>query len=240
MGLLKDILECGHMTDLDGCPRPISAHVSENEGRFLQELFRRYEVQSSLEIGCAFGISSLYMCEVLQANPRATHTIIDPKQSKLWGGIGRANLERAGHTFVEFIEDRSELIMPELVRAGRIFDFVFIDGFHTFDHTLVDLFYASRLIDVGGIIAIDDCTMPSVGKAVRYMRNLPCYAKLSGVKTPSRRRRLVSAVARVIPEKAALSLLPPCVIDRAYPSETMVALRKISPDNREWNWYADF
>lgn len=45
------------------------------------------------------------------------------------------------------------------------FDFGYIDGFHTFDHTMIDLFYVSGMIRVGAFIAADDVNMPAVNRA---------------------------------------------------------------------------
>ena len=60
-----------------------------------------------------------------------------------------------------------------------VFDFVFIDGWHTFDYTLIDFFYADKLIREGGIIIIDDALHRGVAKFVKYMdTNYKFYKKL--------------------------------------------------------------
>ena len=45
--------------------------------------------------------------------------------------------------------------MPKFLNM-KPFDFIFIDGWHTFDYTLVDMFYADRLLRIGGYLLIDD------------------------------------------------------------------------------------
>ena len=59
--------------------------------------------------------------------------------------------------------------MPELLKAGRKIDFAFIDGWHTFDFSFVDFFYAHKMLTVGGLIALDDANIPSVRKQARYI-----------------------------------------------------------------------
>ncbi len=46
-------------------------------------------------------------------------------------------------------------------------DFIFIDGWHTFDYTLIDFFYADKLLRKDGIILIDDALHKGVEKFVK-------------------------------------------------------------------------
>src|SRR5215813_8547482 len=55
-------------------------NISAEEGRFLQELIRAKRPSKSIEIGCAYGISSLFICEALREVGAKSHTIIDPYQ----------------------------------------------------------------------------------------------------------------------------------------------------------------
>ncbi len=70
------------------------------------------------------------------------------------------------------VEQPSHLALPELFRNGERFDFVFIDGNHTFDFVLLDFFYADRMLEIGGVIGFDDLWMLAVRQVVAYvMRN---------------------------------------------------------------------
>ena len=93
---------------------------------------------------------------------------LDPGQYSDFHSIGIANLTRAGFDFFELIERPSEVAPPALP-DGRKFQFALIDGWYTFDHTLLDLFYVNRLLEEGGIVAIDDLHLHGVRRAVRYM-----------------------------------------------------------------------
>ena len=50
---------------------------------------------------------------------------------------------------------RQDSSIPKFL-TKKPFDFIFIDGWHTFDYTLVDMFYADRLLRIGGYLLIDD------------------------------------------------------------------------------------
>ena len=127
----------------------------------------------TLEIGCAYGISSLFICLSAEGRCNFSHTIIDPFQFSQWKGIGVNNLKLAGVQNYKLVEKKSEFALPELLEKGEgKFDFIFIDGWHTFDHTLVDCFYSTRLLRVGGILVIDDVAYPSVARVVNYLKSI--------------------------------------------------------------------
>jgi predicted O-methyltransferase YrrM len=47
-----------------------------------------------------------------------------------------------------------------LLERNEKFDLAFIDGWHTFDHTLLDAFLSYRMLNIGGLLIIDDVQMP--------------------------------------------------------------------------------
>lgn len=124
--------------------------ISAKEGERIWECIRKNGFRRTIEIGCALGVSSLYICDATSVFLNSSHTIIDPYETRDWGGIGVRNLEARGIDFALLIEQPSELALPGLLEKGAEFDFAFIDGWHTFDHSLVDFFYLNRLIRVGG------------------------------------------------------------------------------------------
>jgi predicted O-methyltransferase YrrM len=73
------------------------------------------------------------------------------------------------------------LALPKLVadvRSGKEgkFDMVFIDGWHTFDYTLLDFFYADLLLKKNGVIMIDDIKHKGPAKTLKYiLSNYPHY-----------------------------------------------------------------
>src|SRR5262249_40611568 len=134
-----------------------------------------YKPKCSLEIGCAYGISSLYICEALcEAVSSPKHIIIDPFQfphqrGSGWEGIGLLNLKRAGYEdIIELHNKASYECLPVLLKNGVKIDFAFVDGQHTFDYVMVDFFFIDKLLNVRGVVAFDDLYYPSIRKVCRY------------------------------------------------------------------------
>lgn len=140
----------------------------------LYRVIRENNLQHTLEIGMAYGLSSLAICQALRDNGHGRHTAIDPCQSTEWKSIGILNLRKANLADqVELYEQPAHLALPDLLQQGRTFDFVFIDGMHLFDYFLLDFFYALRLTAVGGFILVDDINFPAVNSALAFiLRNL--------------------------------------------------------------------
>jgi predicted O-methyltransferase YrrM len=218
--------------------------IDAEEGQFLYQLIRNDPtIVRTLEIGCAFGLSSLAICSALEGREGASHTIIDPFQNTEWDGVGTKNLEEAGLGFFNLIEAKSEFALPRLLETleGR-FDFVLVDGWHTFDHTLVDCFYATRLLRVQGYLAIDDVLFSSVRRVVDFLSSYPCYELHGAVVTPLKAsswgealiRRLIHPVRR-----PAVKILSRPIYRRICEERParMVALKKVGDDSRNWNWH---
>ena len=200
----------------------------------------------TLEVGCAYGMSSLYICEALRDRTGASHTIVDPMQMEVWKGIGVAQLERAGIDFFELVNEPSELALPALVRDGvPSFDLIFIDGWHTFDQVIVDLYYADRLLREGGYIVVDDCTWASVSMAVAYFANYPAYRTVDDLPIASEgwQHSLARAIRTLLPARYAKRLIPEELFTRGYSRiryPSIVTFKKIARDDRSWTWFEGF
>jgi len=250
--LIQDIFERSQVADESGNIHPLRDGIDPEEGALLLSLIWQHKFTRTLEIGCAFGVSSLYICEALSRQGSGHHTILDPGQYSEFHGVGIANLKRAGFNFFELIENPSEIALPALLAEGRKFQFALIDGWHTFDHTLLDLFYVNRLLEEGGIVVIDDLHLHGVRRAVRYMLNYPNYKVVASTEDFHRHqqapvRRLVDGcmqrLGAVIPRRYLDEMF---VSTRLNPDSSlgikgsMIALRKTGPDPRGWDWYKVF
>jgi cephalosporin hydroxylase len=150
----------------------------------LRELLDKCQPRATLETGLANGGSAVILCEWHSKNTDGKHTAIDPFQSapkpKGFENAGVNAVASAGQAHrMTVIEDFGHLALPRLVEEGRKFQFVLIDGYHSFDYTLLDLFYADLLLDDGGIVAVHDTGMPAVYKACRFLETQKPYDKLS-------------------------------------------------------------
>ncbi|MER3432470.1 MAG: hypothetical protein C4288_03335 [Leptolyngbya sp. ERB_1_1] len=244
--VIDEIFQTRIVIDRTGQSHPLHSNVDQQEGEFLFNLIDSDpNIEKTLEIGCAYGLSSLHICAALSKRSAAHHWILDPFQHKQFHGIGITNLERSNFNFFKLIEEPSEFALPTIAKEQpNSFDLVFIDGWHTFDHTLLDLFYANRLIKVGGYIVVDDCGMASVSKAVSYVANYPALE----IKTQSQRPKtgtstLKQIVKTAIPPAIAQYVLPHHLYDYYYVRtlySSMVAFQKVAEDDRNWNWFQSF
>lgn len=234
------------VTGNSGAEHPLTAEIDREEGAFLHGIIAADPgVVRTLEVGCAYGLSSLHICQALRGRAGARHTIIDPFQNTQWDGVGVRHLARAGVDFFRLIEERSEFALPSVLGAeageGK-YDFVFVDGWHTFDHTLLDCFYATRLLRVGGYLVIDDLVIPPVRRTADYIGSYPCYrrhATLGATAGVSLKRRAARAVLGLLPKHRRDTLLHPEFARDVFNDEHagMIAFRKIAEDQRGWDWF---
>jgi len=191
------------VTGADGASHsilPIS--LTADRGQFLSDLCRREGARSVLEIGMAWGLSTLFLLKALIANdaPVGAHVVIDPFQSSDFHRAGLVSIKTVGlESMVEFHEEFSEFELPRMVEKGRLFDFIFIDGNHQFDSVFLDLVYGNRLLKPGGAIVFDDSWADSVFLACRYLESNYGYTPLAEYPPmrPGRRsRRLYRALMR--------------------------------------------
>lgn len=171
--LITDILR---RVILDGNIIKVNSCIKSQEGNFISEIIQRYDCKTCLEVGMAFGISAMY---ILSASKYNTLISLDPFQSTQWNNNGKKLLKMIGvSSRHKLIEEKSFIALPALLKKQK-FDFIFIDGWHTFDYTLIDFFYSLELLNDGGIIIIDDALHKGVSKCVKYIEtNYPHCRKL--------------------------------------------------------------
>jgi hypothetical protein len=59
--------------------------------------------------------------------------------------------------------------LPKLISKNISLDCVFIDGWHTFDYTLIDFFLADKMLKPGGYVAFHDCNGRAKQKVIRFI-----------------------------------------------------------------------
>lgn len=161
---------------------PLAAHVSPEEGALLAKAIALTGATRTLEIGCGYGVSTLYILNALHRAGGGYHTAIDPSQrtttefSRTWHGIGLANVERAGYgDRFRLHEGPSHSVLPRLLAAGERYEVVLIDGWHTFDYVLVDFFFSDLLLAPSGIVVFDDTDRQSIREVCRYVLTNRAY-----------------------------------------------------------------
>lgn len=221
--LLDAVLSQNAVTDDHGRQWPLHSQLPEEEGQALQHWFRESCANRVLEIGCAYGISSLYLCEVMAERDMRSYHLIDAYQSTQWHDVGRRHLRlaRPADDYALF-EELSEFCLPRLLQQGECYDFAFIDGWHTFDQVMLEFFYVNRMLAPGGVVVFDDVHLPALQKVLAYVSAYPCYEMLPPPE----------ALARTLKARVRRAAGTPVI--------RLQALRKIAQDTRNWDWYADF
>jgi hypothetical protein len=258
--VLTEILTSREVRTIDGQLRQLHSNISESEGKFIQDVIRNLKPKCSIEIGCAYGVSSLFICEALTDVGAERHIIIDPYQmgsgqkgpDSGYEGIGLLNLKRAGFDrIVDFYAELSFRCLPRLLEQGVRVNFAFVDGMHTFDYAFADFFFLDKMLGPGGVIIFDDLNYPSIRKLCRYIiRNLP-YFPIGPV--AARQTGIKSALIAMLPSLPIVSrVLKPELTEPdtelGLPFVNYVALRKRSDDTlgdgsngtRRWDYHQSF
>ena len=231
--VLQSIIYSRSVVTKDGINRPLGDHhIPEDEGDFLQKMIRDAQPRVSLEVGCAYGVSSLYICEALRQVNASKHIIIDAYQHEIFDGIGLINLQRAGYDdLICFFETLSYKSLVHLNEQCVKIDFAFIDGQHTFDYVLVDFFLIDKLLKPGGVVVLDDLWFPSIRNVCRYVLLNLRYKCVGPPSRASALRKLASQVSANTPLRR---ILKPTILvpdgQLGIPNTRYVALQKLEDD----------
>lgn len=236
---LKQILEAKKIVMPNGDQFPLKGSISEKQGIFLQRIIKKTKPKVSLEIGLGQGVSAMFICEAMKELRAEKCIIIDPWQKAKdeyddWRGVGLYNLEKVGCSdIVEFYNCPSELQLPKLLEMRVSVDFAFIDGWHTFDHCLLDFFYINRLLNVGGVVCFHDVDWPSVSKVIKYVTNYPAYEIYAYL--PRTAKQIIWSIVR-----DAIRFAVKFRHRRNIFVDACIAFKKVDEDKRLWTWYKDF
>jgi predicted O-methyltransferase YrrM len=181
--VLRKMFEDRVVLNADGTPIPFHSGINQAQVQLLTRMCEERGVRSSVEIGLAYGASTLAILDGMHGHGR--HVAIDPFQSTDWEGIGVLNARRAGYgDSLELIEQPDDRALPMLLERGDRFDLAFVDGWHTFDSTFVDAYYLDQLLSIGGVMVFHDYAMPGVNRAIAALMAHRPYRVLTQYETP--------------------------------------------------------
>ncbi|HWA34732.1 MAG TPA: class I SAM-dependent methyltransferase [Cyclobacteriaceae bacterium] len=241
--LLDSIFETKKYTSSRGRVFDIFGETSKGQCEFLQHIVIDNQFKKSIEIGFAFGVSTLAICEAITLN-EGMHVVIDKYEMTDWDGVGLDLLSQAYLSdHIEFYEEFCYKVLPRLIDKGRSFDFCYIDSTKQFDWMLTDFFFVDKLLQVGGVIVFDDVSYPGIRKLLRYISQFPHYEVYRTY--PCNRglsvKRSMLSYLRYLPKSE--KFLKEEVMHSDYEMGincSCVALRKIGEDKRNWDWHVDF
>lgn len=248
--VLEQIIRTGQVHRPDnGEPIRLHSSISADKGRFLRDIIVERRARVTLETGCAFGVSSLWICEGLREAGGERHIVIDRYQHERWDGIGFRNLREAGYgDLVELHHAPAHMALPRIEDRGQMIDFAFIDGWHTFDYALVDFFLIDRVLRVGGVVALDDTNFPSLKKLCRYIltnrhysvhrcfvdRTEPWYDRTERILYHAGHR--MERLRRHLKPETAVRVMDLGML----PGSTCIAFRKDAEDDRPADFHREF
>jgi predicted O-methyltransferase YrrM len=235
----------------DGSLIPLHSHTSMAQGLFLQEVMDDVKPVKSVEVGLAYGLSSLFILEKHReySNGPKSHIMIEPGPD-YWEGVAEHNIEKSGLTsYADYRYDFSDKVLPQLYSQQHKVQFGYIDTTKIFDIVLQDFYFIDKILEVGGVIVLDDCggNWQGVQKVARYINSLPhykLYKRHQEVTKSSKFRtaeKMVSKMINLIPFKRKIYPSYSFRTDRQLGiNYYCLAFRKLSDDKRDWSWDAPF
>lgn len=171
---LSNVYRTGIMFDVDHRKEVLNEScIGSAEGLILWHLTRKLQPELVIETGFGRGTSSAFFLSALAPwNGRLIS--IDPAFRPWAGDTGLVYVEQLGasrrHTV---LEQPSEIALATMVaqKSFQPLKLTYVDGSHHFDGTLMDFMYLDRLIEVGGIIGIDDASAPAVRTVASFVAN---------------------------------------------------------------------
>jgi len=226
----------------------VHSHVGAGSGRVIRHAIEVAKPKLACEVGLAYGISSLYILEAMQQFGEGRLIGMDPAQHDgTWRGGGLHNIRCTGFADrYEFYEETSQRVLPRLAQAGTRIQFGLIDGWHTFDHTLVDFFYIDNMLDVGGVVVLDDVNYPGLRRLAHFIVSNRDYEILDfdPVQWKDSWRIHMKRFAQVAlgplvrdnftPSPATIAL------EREVDKAQLIALRKRGEDQRRFDHFVTF
>lgn len=155
-------------------------HTTPERGRQLYDHLVRYGARDVLELGFAHGVGTCYLAAAVHEVGDGRVTSIDragvlgyrPSADELVGRLGVADLVDLVEADTSYTWELMRLIERQTVDGvcEPCFDFVFVDGAHTWDVDGFAFFLVEKLLRPGGWILFDDlrwtfATSQSLGDA---------------------------------------------------------------------------
>jgi predicted O-methyltransferase YrrM len=173
---------------LDG----VGGGTSASAGEELHDFVREHRFGNCLELGFAHGGSTVWIASALEANGHGQLTSVDLEVAHERRPPARETVDRAGlahrvslnyeaTSYTWFLHDKLREQLRDGARIEPLYDFVFIDGAHTWDVDALAFALVDRLLVPGGWILLDDLdwaigdtepSLPQVQRELSHVREI--------------------------------------------------------------------
>jgi Methyltransferase domain len=128
---------------------------------------------ATLEVGV--GVST-----VVFAAARTNHVAISPdpvEHQRVQDYCRSIGIDDSG---IRFVVGFSDDVLPSVLGRERTLDLALVDGAHSFPIPVIDWYYVTRALKVGGTLLMDDIPIPAVAQVLRHMTLEPNW-RVDGV-----------------------------------------------------------
>jgi predicted O-methyltransferase YrrM len=125
--------------------------TSQNQCLFLHHLAKKSKSRKVLELGTSFGISTAYL-----ANSHPETQVFTMEGDPEIARMAKEHFSRLNQSNIELITGNFDVNLPELMQKESSFDFVFIDGNHTYSATLHYYHLIKSTLSERAILILDD------------------------------------------------------------------------------------
>ena len=109
--VLEQMLTEGTAIGEDGNTVQIfTASISREDGEALAKVIKATGARRTLEIGFAYGVSTLFILDALKESGGGHHTAIDPFEADGYGNVGLRSVQRAGFEDSFTFQDRKSVV----------------------------------------------------------------------------------------------------------------------------------
>lgn len=246
--LLEEILETRTMeTNSAGDTVTINSDTPKEQGLFLQKIYDQIKPKKSLEVGLAFGISTLFILEKCGEydGEDKSHVVVEPFS---WGNAAVYNIEKAGLSkYLDIRRDLSDKVITEMYLKNERIQFAYVDTTKVFDTVLQDFYFIDKILDVGGAVIFDDASTGGINLVMRFINSLPHYEiigkheKIDYGKKYRAGEKVFQKLMKLIPFKK--KFMPYYAFETSHQlglDYRCIAFKKIKNDERKWDWEKSF
>ncbi len=103
------------------------------------------------------------------------HVSVSPAPSEFSRILSYCKANDISTSRLMLIPEPSQEQLPKFDHAKSRLDLALIDGAHSFPLPIIDFYYLDRMLKVGGLLAIDDLAIPTVGMLYKFIRDEGAY-----------------------------------------------------------------